>query len=121
MYSQYYELKVDALKLRMAGKTYGEIRRVLGEPIPKSTLSYWFRGINLNELQQKRIQKQVYANIQKAQLKAQAVNRTNRERYIETVRARVHYLAEEIHKKGSAKIELAMLYLGEGGKNSKDA
>ena len=41
----------QALKLRLRGKTYGEIRGILN--IPKSTQSYWFKKLNLSDRAQK--------------------------------------------------------------------
>ena len=119
MYSRYYILKSRAIKLRRAGKTYGDIKRMLGEQIPKSTLSHWFRNIYLTDIQKGRIDQQVYANIQKAQARARLVNKANRERYIQEVRDRVSHLPSELRRKDSAKIALAMLYLGEGAKTLK--
>ncbi|HEX9722588.1 MAG TPA: hypothetical protein VGA53_05005 [Candidatus Paceibacterota bacterium] len=119
MYSQYYAFKLKAIELRRAGKTYGDIKRLLGKPIPKSTLSNWFRNIHLTEFQQGQINKRVHTNIQKAQTKAWLVNKAKRERYIQEVRNRVSHLPNELRKKDTAKIALAMLYLGEGGKTRK--
>ncbi len=45
--------KEKALKLRLSGKSYGEIRSLLG--IPKSTLSTWFSELQLSSKAQKRI------------------------------------------------------------------
>ena len=39
--------KSQALKLRLAGKSYSEIANSLG--IPKATLSGWFTGLQLPE------------------------------------------------------------------------
>jgi len=45
--------KNKALKLRLSGKSYNEITKILG--IPKSTLSGWFSGLELSEESKKRI------------------------------------------------------------------
>tara|TARA_Y100000310_G_scaffold322048_1_gene380569 strand:- start:425 stop:1108 length:684 start_codon:yes stop_codon:yes gene_type:complete len=119
MYSQYYALKPRVVTLRKAGKTYGEIQRSIGEPIPKSTLSHWFRGILLTKNQQEHISRKVFTNIRRAQAKARLVNEKRRREYIQGVRDRVIHLSEEIRKKNSAKIALAMLYLGEGAKRTR--
>ncbi|MBI3334894.1 MAG: helix-turn-helix domain-containing protein [Candidatus Portnoybacteria bacterium] len=50
--------KVQALKLRLSGKSYNEISRLLG--IPKGTLSYWFSRLELSEKAQNRIKKRVF-------------------------------------------------------------
>lgn len=119
MYSQYYSLKPKAIRLRRSGKTYGEIQKALRKPIPKSTLSHWFRDIHLTELQQNRISRKALVSLQRAQAKARLVNKASRERYIQGVRDRVSHLPNELRRKDSAKIALAMLYLGEGFKNGK--
>ena len=118
MYSQYYTLKPKAVRLRKAGKTYREIKKILGEPISKSTLSHWFRDIILTKIQQERLQKRVSVNIKRAQIKAWAVNKKRREEYIQNVRDRVRHFPNELRRKNSAKIALAMLYLGEGAKTN---
>lgn len=48
----------EALKLRIAGKSYSEILRLLG--VPKSTLSGWFTNLQLSSKATERIQKRVY-------------------------------------------------------------
>ena|SRR3989344_2877893 len=117
MYSRYYAFKPKAIKLRKAGKTYGEVIKLLDIPIPKSTLSHWFREICLTGIQKERINRRVYVNIHRAQVKAVLANKVKRKRYILEVQNRVSHLAKELDRKDSAKIALAMLYLGEGFKS----
>lgn len=50
--------KNQALKLRLSGKSYNEITRLLD--VPKSTLSGWFANLELSKEAQERIQKRVY-------------------------------------------------------------
>lgn len=116
MYSQYYILKAPAVTLRKKGKTYGEIQRIIGKPIPKSTLSHWFRGILLTESQQRHINKRVFLNIRRAQAKAWIVNKRKREGYIRNVIDRIRHLPIKLRNNDTAKIALAMLYFGEGYK-----
>jgi hypothetical protein len=118
MYSQYYTFKSRAVVLRKNGKTYGEIQKIIGESIPKSTLSNWFRGIFLTKNQQEHISEKVFSNIRRAQAKARLVNLDKRKIYIQEIRDRVNHLSKEIQKKDISKIALAMLCLGEGGKNT---
>ena len=47
----------SALKLRLAGRSYNEISRLLN--VPKSTLSGWFTNLELSEKARERIQKRV--------------------------------------------------------------
>src|SRR5258708_3554275 len=51
--------KFKAYKLRAAGRSYNEITRLL--KIPKSTLSGWFAGLELEEEAKKRLQDRVHA------------------------------------------------------------
>lgn len=51
--------KNEALKLRLSGKSYKEISRILF--IPKSTLSGWLANVTLSEQARERIQKRVYS------------------------------------------------------------
>jgi hypothetical protein len=118
MYSQYYTLKPKAITLRKAGKTYGEIKKMLGKPVSKSTLSHWFRDVSFTKIQQERLQKRVSVNIKRAQIKAWLVNKQKREKYIKNIRNRVKHLSNTVWKKDSAKIALSMLYLGEGAKTN---
>lgn len=46
-------VRVRALKLRLAGRSYNEIRAVLD--VPKSTLSGWFKDVVLSETAQSRL------------------------------------------------------------------
>ena len=49
--------KGSAFKLRLRGKSYNEISRLLG--VPKSTLSSWFTGLQLSEKARERIRQRV--------------------------------------------------------------
>ena len=119
MQSQYYIFKTKAIDLRKTGKTYGEIKKKIGKPIPKSTLSHWFRNIVLPETYWEQTNKKIIKNIEKARTKALAVNRMKRERYIREVKDRVKHLSAKLKEKDVAKIALAMLFLGEGSKTNK--
>jgi hypothetical protein len=48
--------KEKAILLRSRGKSYGEIMKVLGIS-SKGTLSYWFRGLQLNDVAKKRLRR----------------------------------------------------------------
>ncbi len=47
------EVRAEALKLRLAGKSYNEIQRELG--VPKSTLSGWFKDLVLSDKARSRL------------------------------------------------------------------
>ena len=113
------ELKESAIKLRKRGKTYSEIQNSLNATIPKSTLSYWCNGIKLPERYQKRIQKIVLNNAEKGRAIALIVNRVKREKYLKSIADRNKYLTTALKNKDTAKIALAVLYLGEGSKGQR--
>lgn len=119
MRSHYYTFKLKTVALRKKGKTYGEIKKIIGKPIPKSTLSYWFRNIIMSEIHQKRVSKKILENIQKAQAKALITNCIKRKKYIQEVQNRIKHLPVRLKNKDTAKIALAMLYLGEGAKGQR--
>jgi len=113
------KLKKEATKLRKQGKTYAEIQDALKTSIPKSTLSNWCRDIKLPKEYQDRIQRIVVGNAQRGREIALIVNRIKRKKYLKSVTDRNKHLASALENKDTAKIALAMLYLGEGGKRLK--
>jgi hypothetical protein len=112
-------LREKVEKLRHKGKTYLEIQKILKLTIPKSTLSYWCRNIELPFGYQRKIQEYNKFNLKKAQKIALLVNKHKRKQYLNLITNRNRHLAELIKDKNVAKIALAMLYLGEGSKKQK--
>lgn len=121
MRSPYYHLKSKVIILRKSGKTYTEICEGIGVKLPKSTLSDWCSSITLSSEQQKMINAAMKTASGRGLATALVVNRTRRLRYIESVRNRVSHLAERIKDRDTARIALAMLYLGEGAKRASGA
>lgn len=119
MKSKFYYLKSKVIKLRKSGKTYGEILKIVKVKIPKSTLSDWCHNIYLTSSQKKRIDIAVKENCRKGMEVARIVNKERRKKYFESIVERNKKLSKLIKNKGVAKIALAMLYLGEGGKTHK--
>lgn len=113
------KLRGEVTELRKQGKTYSEIQEVLKISIPKSSLSYWCKGIKLPKEYYKRIQKIILNNTQRGLAVALAVNRVKREKYLRSVFERNRYLATILKDKDTAKIALVMLYLGEGSKTRR--
>ena len=113
------KLKEKVIKLRKKGKTYLEIQKILKVSIPKSTLSYWCSKVELSKRYQDKIRKIVLNNAQKGREVALVVNRIKRKKYLQSVTNRNKYLTAALKNKDTAKIALAMLYLGEGAKNYK--
>lgn len=118
MKSRYHNLKNRAVLLRKNGKTYSEIRSKLNCPIPKSTLSTWFKNIILSEDQKGVLKKRIIDNINRSRKIALATNRKKREHYLKAVTDRVWQLKQLVENKDIAKIVAAVLYMGEGKKSS---
>lgn len=119
MKSVYFDLKPRVINLRQIGKTYGEIRKILGENIPKSTLSLWCEGLPLLPEYKQRIKNAILVNSEKGRKIALIVNQVKREKYIKSVKNRVIHLGCRLRDKDNAKIALAMLFLGEGNKKPR--
>lgn len=121
MLSTHHILRNKVINERKDGKTYGEIRAILKIRIPKSTLSYWCKGVNLPAEYQNRIKKIVKQSGQKGRLIAVAVNKAKREKYLAALWDKNKHLAAKLKDKDTARIALAMLYMGEGAKHRKGA
>lgn len=119
MKSKFYHFKKDVITLRKSGKTYGEIIKIIGHNIPKSTLSDWCKNIYLTSKQKSVIDKKVIENCKKGMAVARIVNKEKREKYLKTIIERNKYLFSILDNKDVAKVVLATLYLGEGSKNIK--
>lgn len=116
MKSKFYSLKPKVINLRKSGKTYGEIIKVIGQSIPKSTLSDWCRNIYLNSKQRKKIEKKVKDNCAKGMAVAWVVNKERRQKYLNSIVERNKHLSKILKNKDVCKVALSMLYLGEGTK-----
>jgi len=119
MKSRYRHLKQRIIILRKSGKTYTEIRKIIGVNIPKSTLSDWCSSISLSPKQRQRVEYLIQRGTNKGRAVALVVNKLKREKYIRTVRDRINHLSGKLKDRNTAKIALAMLYLGEGSKNQR--
>jgi len=112
------EIRKHVESLRKSGKTYGEIRTVLGLPIPKSTLSGWCSAIELAGFEKVRLKARQLKNSERGRFIAHAINRKRRQEYLYAVSQRTAHLPGLLKDKNVAKIALGMLYLGEGSKST---
>jgi len=119
MRSRYYHLKPKIITLRKTGRTYSEIRKIIGIDIPKSTLSNWCGNIPLSSQQRQRVEHLMKIGTDKGRATALVVNKLKREKYIRSVKDRVIHLADKLKNRNTSKIALTMLYLGEGSKNNR--
>ncbi|OGM91805.1 hypothetical protein A2755_00430 [Candidatus Wolfebacteria bacterium RIFCSPHIGHO2_01_FULL_48_22] len=108
------EKKEKAFGLRMEGKSYGEIRELLGIK-SKGTLSYWFKNLKLDDYAKERLRK----NTELAQ--ARGLFRFNQERTKRIqIENKISYEAAKKEIKTLKRSELFLLgvalYWGEGAK-----
>lgn len=116
MRSKFGLFKIRAVELRKLGKTYGEIRNIIGKNIPKSTLSLWCNKIYLTSEQRKIIDKKVIENCKKGMEVAWIVNRERRKKYLKSIVNRNKHLSKILKNRDIGKVALSMLYIGEGSK-----
>ncbi|MBI3459052.1 hypothetical protein HY061_02200 [Candidatus Azambacteria bacterium] len=116
MKSKWFELKEEAIKLRENGLSIGKIEHRLG--ISRSTLSDWFKNIELTSIQKKRLLKDWHDGLVKARKKAIQWHNTQKEERIREAKNQALNILENIDLKKLDILELAlaMLYLGEGAK-----
>lgn len=118
MKSKVNNLKHKAIKLRKQGISIIEIERSLG--VAKSTLSYWFRDIELNKRAEKRLAHAKTVALFDARRKASLWHNEQKALRIEKARLDTEITLSKINLDDPAILELclAILYLGEGFKKS---
>lgn len=109
-------LRDNVIKLRQQGNTYYEIQKILDFQIPKSTLSYWCKGIKLPEVFLLRLKKMSKEKLDVARKKSLIVNKNKQELLLKNIKNNSKKCASRISSLDVAKIALAFLYLGEGAK-----
>jgi hypothetical protein len=116
MKSKWYELKETAVALRKAGLSMTVIERRLG--IPRSTLSGWFRTVEITEEQRLQLMKNSYDGWAKARVKAIESHRTQKALRLLAARKEAVKTLSKIELTDEVlDLAFAMLYLGEGTKN----
>lgn len=108
--------KKEAIQLRVAGKSYNEIQKLLG--IPKSTLSLWLRDLRLSSKAKHRLE-------QRSTVGTAILIKRNKQQTLDAIRR-----AQNIRRKASKKTEKLTqrekffigisLYWGEGYKRGAD-
>lgn len=117
MRSKWFNLKQEAISLRKIGNSIRDVEISLG--IPRSTLSGWFKSVELTHRQKINLKNRHKENLIKAREKAiiwhnnQKINRImDAERKADTLLLNIK------SNKNIIELGLAMLYLGEGAKKS---
>ena len=113
----YDTIKPKAIELRKQGKTYSEICKEL-RYIPKSTLSGWFRGIDLSEKDILRIKKLMVESGNMGRHLGAQRNRQKREDRLASIKINAETEYEKF-KNESNFIAGLVLYLAEGSKKSE--
>ncbi len=121
MESKYINFKLAAISLRKSGHTYGEIKKALDADIPKSTLFCWLHKINLTDTATSRLKSAAENNIKKAHLLALKSNKEKRTTHLAKIATSIEHLKKIKRDRNVAKIILAVLYLGEGGKSGRSS
>jgi hypothetical protein len=105
------EVKSKVLELGRVGKTYTEIQAIY--PIPKSTLSYWFKNAEVVRDPSKQLE-----HLKRAREKSSVVKRSQKQARISESCEQARKLAQSlpVERSDVAKSLLAMLYWAEGGK-----
>lgn len=113
-------LKIDAIKLRMKGFSYEEIKQKLG--IPKGTLSGWLKEIKLSREAFDRIHKRKIDHLIQARKKAVVWHNSQKQLRLNIANDAAEKVLSKLNLNNSNIIELALslLYLGEGRKTQPD-
>lgn len=118
MYSKWFDKKQSALMLRKRGASIRAVEKKLG--IPRSTLSGWFKHIHLSDALERKLLEKWRLALIRARKKAAERHNTEKEKRIHKAAKEAQAVVKAININHLAVLELAlaMLYLGEGTKNS---
>lgn len=114
MKSRWFGLKPKAIGLRRKGVSIREVEKLL--KIPRSTLSGWFRNVELTEKQKSKLRTNWLKALSKARMRAVLWHNQQKEMRLKDAENQALKLLSEINPENKAVLELAlaMLYLGEG-------
>lgn len=115
--SRWSKYKTEVIALRKSGVSLPNISRKYG--IARSTLSYWFRDIELSDDKKQKIRLSAEERMAKSRLKAASWHRNQKQlRIIEAEQYAKNVCARLAKTPESLELALAMLYFGEGGKSN---
>ncbi len=118
MQSRGFKYKEEVLALRRKGVSMTTIEREFD--IPRSTLSGWFKEINLTEDQRVRLTQNSKDGWKRAREKAVLTHNLQKAKRVADARQNAQNSFKRLPKGNNAVLELAlaMLYFGEGGKTA---
>lgn len=116
MLSRWYESKEKAVELRKAGISIKKIEKELN--IPRSTLSGWFKHVELSESQKKKLQQDWMNSLLAARKKAALWHKAQKEKRLAQAKKDSLKTLAKVDSTDPVVLELALalLYLGEGSK-----
>lgn len=116
MRSKWYKLKNKAIKLRKEGLSLRKVENRLG--VPKSTLSYWFKNVELSVKQKEKLHNDWKKALIKARKKAIQWHNEQKAKRFQIAKKEAKNVFKNININNPAVIELALaaLYFGEGSK-----
>ncbi|MFA4999140.1 MAG: hypothetical protein WC519_00110 [Parcubacteria group bacterium] len=107
----------QVVKLRSRGKTFSEIRKIVGKDIPKSTLSYWCKNVKLPIFYKKKVKKLNQLSSTAGRERARLNRENRRNTFLKNSATSANkYLKQFGSKTEFLKLLLSILYLGEGAK-----
>ena len=118
MRSKWYESKEQAIALRRSGRSIRKIEKQLG--IPRSTLSGWFKQVELSESQKEKLRQDWMNSLAAGRKKAVIWHNAQKEKRIARAEREALATLAKIDSSDLAILELALaiLYLGEGSKKT---
>ncbi|MDO8483042.1 MAG: hypothetical protein Q7S86_04465 [bacterium] len=118
MQSRWFKLKDQACNMRRRGVSIRAVEEKLG--IPRSTLSYWFKDIQLSSKQLKKLKKDWHNALVKARKGAVRWHNLQKANRFKDAERRADEVLSKIDVTNTVVLDLAlaMLYLGEGFKKS---
>jgi hypothetical protein len=120
MNSKWSKLKPEAVDLRKQGYSIGRIESRL--KIPRSTLSGWFKNIELTQKQKKKLLQNWKNGLINARKQAVIWHNKQKEKRLEEAKDTALEVLKNINfnDKNVLELALAMLYLGEGAKKNPE-
>lgn len=120
MLSRWYDKKEKSIELRKRGLSIGNIESKLG--IPRSTLSGWFKKVQLTKRQREKLRRRWENGLVKAREKASQWHRGQKEIRLIKAEEEAHRVINNLNFKDRniSELALAMLYMGEGIKSNSE-
>jgi hypothetical protein len=113
-----FELKEKAIAMRQSGMSMTVIEQKLG--VARSTLSGWFKTVQLTDEQRLRLKKNSLDGWTKARVRAVESHRAQKELRLLTAKQEAQKILDKIELSDETlELAFAMLYLGEGAKNGR--